>query len=195
MGVSCLPTRLIVVFCHWLRPCSCLHSKTCNSIGRFFSERCFQKRGRCFQKRGRSFQKRGCSQGHQKRNETKIVLGFPILKMFPPSQTVLVFHQLLLSSQNKVFKNVDIPKGTKKRNETQIVVGFVISKTFPPSQTALVFRLPTLFQRNAIFKNVDIPNETKIADHVMGFLTFHSFLEHGCQENPQNAPSQEQSQN
>ena len=90
---------------------------------------------------------------------------------FPP--IVLSFFR------NQVFKNVDIPKGTKKRNKSQIVVGFVISKTFPPSQTALVFRLPTLFQRNVIFKNVDIPNETKIADHVVGFLTFHSFLEHG----------------
>ena len=135
--------------------------------------------------------------GTKKRNETQIVVGFVISKTFPPSQTVFLFHQSsFLFFRNQVFKNVDIPKGTKKRNETQIVLGgFVISKTFPPSRTALVFRQPMLSQRNVIFKIVDIPNETKIADHVVGFLTFHSFLEHGCRENPETAPAQEQSQN
>ena len=184
------------MFCHWLRPCSCLHSKTCNSIGRFFSERCFQKRGRCFQKRGRSFQKRGHSQGDQKKERNPNRCRFCDFENVSSFTNRVFFPPIVLSFfRNQVFKNVDIPKGTKKRNETQIVVGFVVSKTFPPSQTALVFRLPTLFQRNAIFKNVDIPNETKIADHVVGFLTFHSFLEHGCQENPETASAQEQSQN
>ena len=103
MEVSCLSSRLIVVFCHWLRPCSCLHSKTCNSIGRFFSERCFQKRGRSFQKRGRP----------------KIVLRFLILKMFPPSQTVFVFHQpSFLFLETKFSKTWTFPRGPKKeRNQ------------------------------------------------------------------------------
>ena len=114
MEVSCLPTRLIVVFCHWLRPCSCLHSKTCDSIGRFFSERSFQKRGRSFQKRGRS-------QGHQQRNETKIVFGFLILKMFPPSQTVFVFNQWsFLFLETKFSKTWTFPRGQKKeRNQNR----------------------------------------------------------------------------
>ena len=143
-------------------PFTCLHSKTWNSIGRFFSE--------MFSKTWSKFSKTWTFRRAPK-NERNLIPFF-------------------------FFKNVDIPKGTKKRNETQIVLGgFVISKTFPPSRTALVFRQPMLSQRNVIFKIVDIPNETKIADHVVGFLTFHSFLEHGCRENPETAPAQEQSQN
>ena len=113
-----------------------------------------------------------------------MVLGFLILKMFPPSQTVFVFNQWsFLFLETKFSKTWTFPRGQKKeRNQNRSrffdfenVSSFTNRVGFPP---IVVF-----------FQNVDIPNETKNADHVLGFLTFHSFVEHGCPENPETSTS------